>query len=203
MKKILIIFSVLTVITCLFNDVSIIFAKTAEEIEAEAHANSNASSEIIQEATGDYGISGQQITGTDSTTSSDSSGSTSGTGSDTSGLSVSIPDLKTYGPESWEKLATNVMEILIIIAGSAFVVMLFVGGAMYITAAGSEEQVGKATKVIKYAIIGVVVIALAWAVVEFIVNNSLNLNKTPAGSSTGTSTENDTDAVSTPSTSST
>ncbi len=48
--------------------------------------------------------------------------------------------------------------------------MIIYGGVLYLTSAGSEEQVEKAKKTIAYAVIGTVVCGLAYAMVNVVMN---------------------------------
>jgi hypothetical protein len=55
-----------------------------------------------------------------------------------------------------------------LVAGVAAVIMIIIGGLTLVTSAGNTENVAKARRRIIYSIIGLVVIALAWAVVRLI-----------------------------------
>jgi len=179
MKKLLIIFSAIIIVICLFNDVSIIFAKTAEEIEAEAHANSNASSEIIQEAAGDYGVSGQQITGTDSTTSSGNSSSSGGSGT------IPLPAKPANLPQATlEGIIDLAIRIIFAVGEIGFVVVFLIAGVTFITAAGDEAKVGNAKKMLTWAVVGIIVLLAAYGIAEFIISNL-------GGSSSGSSGASD------------
>ncbi len=48
-------------------------------------------------------------------------------------------------------------------------VMIMLGGFMWMTAAGNEERVKKAKTILTSAIIGMVIIMLSWALVTFVV----------------------------------
>ena len=63
--------------------------------------------------------------------------------------------------------------------------LLFYAGAMWMTAAGSEERVGKAKKIIKMAVIGLVIVAFAYFVVSFIVDLLISSQTPPAGGAGG------------------
>ncbi len=61
------------------------------------------------------------------------------------------------------------------IVGIISVVMIMVGGVKYITSQGSSENVTTAKNTILYAVIGLVVVALAQVIVRFVLNKSLNV----------------------------
>jgi len=64
---------------------------------------------------------------------------------------------------------TNIVNVLLILAALVAGIYLIVGGVKYITAGGDEGQMDKAKNQILYAVIGLIVIGLAAAIVNFIV----------------------------------
>lgn len=67
-------------------------------------------------------------------------------------------------------IITRVIQVLLAIAGLVAVIFLIVGGFRYITAGGNEETAESAKKTILNAIIGIVVIILAFVIVRVISN---------------------------------
>ncbi len=53
--------------------------------------------------------------------------------------------------------------------GAVFVVLMIYAGFLYMTAQGNEDQVEKAKTIIKNAVIGVVIISLAYAITNFVI----------------------------------
>lgn len=49
------------------------------------------------------------------------------------------------------------------------VIMIIIGGFMWMTAGGNEEKVEKAKKMISAAVIGLIIVLLAWAIVIFVI----------------------------------
>lgn len=72
----------------------------------------------------------------------------------------------TPGQTPLFKLITNV---LLFIIGAVSVIMLVIGGIRYTVSAGDSNAVTSAKNTIMYAIIGIVVSLLAFAVVNFII----------------------------------
>jgi hypothetical protein len=68
-------------------------------------------------------------------------------------------------------LITKIIDILSALVGAAAVIMLIVGGFRYVTSAGSEKSVESAKKTILYALVGLVIVALAQVIVHFVLNN--------------------------------
>lgn len=63
---------------------------------------------------------------------------------------------------------TVIINILIFIIGLVAVIMLIVGGFRYVFSQGNEKSVQGAKDTILYAIIGIVVAVLAFAIVNFV-----------------------------------
>ena len=65
----------------------------------------------------------------------------------------------------FNELVENVLNWALGIAGSIALLMMIAGGIMYATAAGSEEKLKSAKKVISYAILGVVIVLLSYSMI--------------------------------------
>ena len=67
------------------------------------------------------------------------------------------------------KLIINIFSIVV---GVVAVIMIVVGGLKYITSGGDSNNVTSAKNTILYAIIGLVVVALAQIIVRFVLGNA-------------------------------
>ena len=65
----------------------------------------------------------------------------------------------------------TVTNILLFIIGAIAVIMLVIGGIRYTTSNGDSNQVTAAKNTIMYAIIGIIVAILAFAVVNFVIGS--------------------------------
>jgi type IV secretion system pilin len=65
----------------------------------------------------------------------------------------------------------KIINILSVIIGAIAVVMIIIGGFRYVTSAGSAEGTKAARQTIIYAIVGLVVVALAQVIVHFVLNS--------------------------------
>jgi hypothetical protein len=65
---------------------------------------------------------------------------------------------------------TNVVNILLFIVGAVSVIIIVVGGLRYVTSGGANSAVSGAKNTILYAVVGVVVAFMAYAIVNFVVN---------------------------------
>lgn len=70
----------------------------------------------------------------------------------------------------------QILNFAIGIAALIAVGMLIASGYLYITAAGDENKVSKATKTLSFAIIGLVVCFIAVMLVQFVLKNVLQQN---------------------------
>ena len=80
----------------------------------------------------------------------------------------------TGATDSVAKLITTIVNVLSIIVGAVAVIMIIVGGFRYITSAGNPEGAKTARNTILYAIIGLVIVALAQLIVHFVINKTTN-----------------------------
>jgi len=76
---------------------------------------------------------------------------------------------KAAGSDDIGKVITNVINVLLFIIGAISVVMLIIGGFRYTTSGGDQNNVKAAKDTILYAIIGLVVAFLAFAIVNWVV----------------------------------
>lgn len=69
-------------------------------------------------------------------------------------------------------LAKRIIQTFSIIVGAASVIMIIYGGFRYITSGGESGRVGSAKNALLYAIIGLVIVALAQLIVHFVLNQT-------------------------------
>ncbi len=77
-------------------------------------------------------------------------------------------------------LKTTVINILRWVLGFmtlVAVVFIIYGGFIWLTAGGNEENVEKAKRIISAAVIGLIVILLAWAIVIFVARTTANVTQ--------------------------
>lgn len=65
----------------------------------------------------------------------------------------------------------QIINVIISIVGIFAVLMLVLAGQKYITSAGDPQKIKQAKDAILYAVIGIIVASLAWAIVNFVVSN--------------------------------
>lgn len=93
-------------------------------------------------------------------------------------------DISDISAESGSKLSNTIkrlLNVLSAIIGIVAVIMIIIGGFRYVTSGGKQENVTAAKNTILYAVIGLIVVALAQAIVHFVLREA-----TEATSSTST-----------------
>lgn len=76
----------------------------------------------------------------------------------------------TSGTSKINSIVTTVINIFSIVVGVVAVIMIILGGFKYITSNGDSNNVSGAKNTIIYAIIGLVIVALAQFIVQFVLN---------------------------------
>lgn len=73
--------------------------------------------------------------------------------------------------EEGEGIFKTVTNVLLFIIGAIAVIMLVIGGIRYTTSNGQSDQVTAAKNTILYAVVGIIVAILAYAVVNFVIDS--------------------------------
>lgn len=82
----------------------------------------------------------------------------------------------------------KVVNTLIFIVGAASVIMIIIGALRYVLSGGDSAGIKSAKDTILYAVVGVVVALIAYAIVTFVVNAISKPAPTPAPAQTNTAT---------------
>ncbi|MDA1060178.1 MAG: hypothetical protein O3B47_00085 [bacterium] len=72
----------------------------------------------------------------------------------------------TGGETSLRGLILTLVNYFLGFLGLLAVIMIIYGGVSYVTSAGNDEAVGKAKKIIMYAVIGIILILLSFVLVR-------------------------------------
>lgn len=75
------------------------------------------------------------------------------------------------GPSSLQEIATRVVNFLSVLVGIVAVIMIIFGGFRYITSGGDSGNVSSAKNTLIYAIVGLIIVALAQFIVRFVLDN--------------------------------
>jgi len=80
-----------------------------------------------------------------------------------SGETVEVATIKGF-----ECIFQNVLNIVVRLAGIAVLIFIIIGGFQYLTAGGDPKKSESAKNTITYAILGLVLLILAWFILKFI-----------------------------------
>lgn len=89
------------------------------------------------------------------------------------GIKAAKPSSATGSAESLTDSFGNIANILIYLIGAISVIVLIYGGILYVISTGDQGRVKQAKDTIQYAIIGIVVAILAYAIVQFVTSSLL------------------------------
>jgi cytochrome bd-type quinol oxidase subunit 2 len=76
----------------------------------------------------------------------------------------------TTGSSNLNNVITDIVNIFSVVVGIVSVIMIIYGGFRYVTSGGDSGNVSSAKNTIIYAVIGLVVVALAQFIVQFVLD---------------------------------
>ena len=91
------------------------------------------------------------------------------------GQDISKKDIPQISTESGSKLSDTIKKILNVLSaviGIAAVIMILIGGFRYVTSGGKQENVVGAKNTVLYAVVGLIIVALAQAIVHFVLREA-------------------------------
>ena len=74
-------------------------------------------------------------------------------------------------PKSLELRIQDIINVVLFLLGAVAVIMIIVGGFKYVTSNGDSGAVSSAKNTIMFAVIGLVVAILAYAIVNFVITS--------------------------------
>lgn len=83
------------------------------------------------------------------------------------------------------QLIKRIVDIMLFLIGAISVLMVIIGGIRYVTSGGDPQQVKAAKDTVLYAVIGIVIAILAYAIVNFVVNQFAPGTPSAGGSGSG------------------
>jgi len=84
----------------------------------------------------------------------------------------------TTSGDQFQSLLTLIVNIFSIVVGFVAVIMIIYGGVKYITSGGDSNNISGAKNTIVYAIIGLVIVALAQVIVHFVLAKAATVTTT-------------------------
>ena len=86
-----------------------------------------------------------------------------------------------------KEIAKNIISVLLWIVGMASIIVIVYSGITFVTSAGNPSQSTRAKTMLLYAVVGLVVSILAYAIVNFIVGSAGGSKGSSSGSSSSSS----------------
>ncbi|HVO86748.1 MAG TPA: pilin [Candidatus Binatia bacterium] len=78
------------------------------------------------------------------------------------------------GAQQINDILRHIVNILSALVGVVAVIMIIFGGLRYVTSGGNDTSITSAKNTILYAIIGLIIVALAQIIVHFVLNKIVN-----------------------------
>lgn len=72
------------------------------------------------------------------------------------------------GGQSLTSIFASIVNVLLEIVGAIAVIMLVVGGLQFVLSSGDSKRVESARNTILYAVVGLIVASLAFAIIDFV-----------------------------------
>lgn len=94
---------------------------------------------------------------------------------------TAAPGSTTANVSSLNGIIKTIVNVFSIIVGVIAVIMIIVGGFKYITSGGDSGKVGSAKNTIIFAIVGLIIVALAQFIVHFVLNQANSITTTSGG----------------------
>ncbi len=97
-----------------------------------------------------------------------------------------IPIFRTTNEDSFFTLLANIINFVLLLAGIIAFFYVLYGGFLYLTSGGDQAGAQKGRTMIANALIGIVIIFLSYALVNFFVNRLFREGQSGSGASFGT-----------------
>jgi len=72
--------------------------------------------------------------------------------------------------DTLEMRIASMIQTALSVVGIILLILIIYGGFLWMTAGGNEEKVGKARKILKNAVIGILIVFMAYGIAEFVVS---------------------------------
>jgi len=81
-----------------------------------------------------------------------------------------VKDATGLGATDPREMAANVINVILGFLGIIAVILILIGGFMWMTSQGSEEKTGTAKKIMSAGVIGLVIVLAAFGIAKFVVS---------------------------------
>ncbi|MFC1599933.1 hypothetical protein ACFL3T_02810 [Patescibacteria group bacterium] len=83
-----------------------------------------------------------------------------------------VPQNIQGGGGDFRAIILNIVNFFLGFLGLIAVIMVIYGGITYVTAAGNQESIDKGKKVIMYAVIGIVIVLISFALINTVIGGA-------------------------------
>lgn len=94
----------------------------------------------------------------------------------------------TGGEGDFKTLAQTLLNYFLSFLGFVATIMIIYGGILYVTSAGNDTNVEKAKKILLYAVVGIVLILLSFAIVNTVLGSASGGGNSGGAASSSSST---------------
>lgn len=88
-----------------------------------------------------------------------------------------VPAGSTKADKPLSQFLGRLISPILGITGSLFFILIVVAGIMWLTAAGNEEKVGRAKKILSTAFVGLLLVIMAYTITRFVLSRILSSTK--------------------------
>jgi len=75
-----------------------------------------------------------------------------------------------YGNAGLESVVGNIIQIVLSLLGLVAVILIIIGGFKWMASGGNEEKIKDAKKLMGAAVVGLIIVVLAYAIATFVVD---------------------------------
>ncbi len=94
------------------------------------------------------------------------------TGTDPSTGEPKCAEIKAGQPSDLTTKVKKILNVLSVVVGVVAIIMIIFGGFRYVASGGKQESVTAAKNTLLYAIVGLIIVALAQAIVQFVLRGT-------------------------------
>ena len=87
-------------------------------------------------------------------------------------IKQSVGTTFALGTADLESTVIQIVQWVLGLLGLIAVIMIIYGGFIWLTAGGNEDKIGSAKRIISAAVVGLIIVLLAWAIVTFVVSTT-------------------------------
>jgi type IV secretory pathway VirB2 component (pilin) len=88
-----------------------------------------------------------------------------------------LADSAGYGEANFTDVAGKIINVVFSLLGLAAVIIIIVAGFQWMTSGGDKEKIDGAKKLMTSALVGLIIVVLAYAIADFVMSKLTNLTE--------------------------